>query len=245
MGHLRRLRRPRDDNPGQNAIMEVENPASVSCEICHTRKEKRFCPAVHGRICSTCCGTEREVTLDCPLDCPYLQQAHRNEKLRTVEEVGREALMTEVEIPEQFVYDREPLILGLGYTIAQAAHADRSLQDREAIAALTALAKGLQTRVESGLVYEERSASLPQQALVDQLRKMLDQYREVEVKNQGYSSLRDSDALQAVVFLMRLGLMHTNGRPKSRAFLDFLLRQFPEQKSAIAAPGEARQIVMP
>jgi len=217
----------------------------LTCEICHTRKEKRFCPAVHGRICPTCCGTEREVSLDCPSDCPYLQQARRNEKLRSVEMVGPEALMTEVDIPEPFVYEREPLILGLSYAIAQAAHADRSLQDRDAIAALTAMARSLQTLVGSGLVYEERSASLTQQGLVERLRKTLAEYREVEAKNLGYSSLHDSDALKAVVFLMRLGLMHSNGRPKSRAFLDFLFRQFPERKSAIASPGEASQIVMP
>jgi len=36
----------------------------VSCAVCEIRKEKRFCPAVHGRICPQCCGEQREVTLD-------------------------------------------------------------------------------------------------------------------------------------------------------------------------------------
>jgi hypothetical protein len=30
----------------------------------------------------------------------------------------------------------------------------------------------------------------------------------------------------------------TSGRPKSRAFIDFLFGQFPEKKSVIAAPDE-------
>ena len=47
----------------------------MSCAICEVRKEKRFCPAVHDRICPRCCGTEREVTLDCPSECVFLQQA--------------------------------------------------------------------------------------------------------------------------------------------------------------------------
>ena len=38
----------------------------MSCAICEKRKEKRFCPAIHGRICPQCCGEQREVTLDCP-----------------------------------------------------------------------------------------------------------------------------------------------------------------------------------
>jgi hypothetical protein len=31
----------------------------------------------------------------------------------------------------------------------------------------------------------------------------------------------------------------TSGRPKSRAFVDFVLSQFPENSSAIAAPEDA------
>ena len=57
------------------AIMLKEENPDLSCAICEIRKEKRFCPAVHGRICPQCCGEQREVTLDCPSDCPYLQQA--------------------------------------------------------------------------------------------------------------------------------------------------------------------------
>ena len=64
----------------------------MSCAICEVRKEKRFCPAVHGRICPQCCGEQREVTLDCPSDCPYLQQAREHEKPRPADEPEREIL---------------------------------------------------------------------------------------------------------------------------------------------------------
>src|SRR6267378_4241217 len=49
--------------------------SKLSCAICEVRKEKRFCPAVHERICPQCCGEQHEMTLDCPNDCTYLQQA--------------------------------------------------------------------------------------------------------------------------------------------------------------------------
>jgi hypothetical protein len=45
--------------------------------------------------------------------------------------------------------------------------------------------------------------------------------------------------LRALVFLLRLGYSRTSGRPKSRAFLDFLCGQFPERDSVIASPEEA------
>src|SRR5437764_34102 len=54
------------DNEGYRRIQ-------VSCVICEKRKEKRFCPEVHGRICPQCCGENPEITLDCPSDCVYLQ----------------------------------------------------------------------------------------------------------------------------------------------------------------------------
>src|SRR5258707_890583 len=84
----------------------------LSCAICEIRKEKRFCPAVHGRICPQCCGEQREVTLDCPSDCPYLQQAREHEKPRSGGEIDPSALFLQVEVPDQYLYEREHLSIG-------------------------------------------------------------------------------------------------------------------------------------
>ena len=96
----------------------------MSCAICDTRKEKRFCPAVHGRICPQCCGEQREVTLDCPSDCAYLQQAREHEKPRPAHELDREGLFLQVEVADQFLYEREHLLLGLSYAVAKTARSD-------------------------------------------------------------------------------------------------------------------------
>ncbi len=218
----------------------------MACAICETRKEKRFCPAVHGRICPMCCGTEREVTLDCPSDCPYLQQARRHERPRELAELDPEALFPKVSIPDDLPYRREPLVVGLSFAMVQMARRDRGTNDRDAIAALTALAKTYETLVGSGLVYESPTASVPQQALVAELQKMIAEYRETEQKHISYSSLRDSEVLQVVVFILRLALARTSGRPRSRAFLDFLFAQFPEKNSVIASPQDAGgRIIVP
>ena len=68
---------------------------------------------------------------------------------------------------------------------------------------------------------------------------MIKEYREAEQKHMGYVQLRDSEVLRALVFLVRMAHGRTSGRPKSRAFVDFLLAQFPEKPSGIAAPEEA------
>jgi len=67
---------------------------------------------------------------------------------------------------------------------------------------------------------------------------MVKEYREAEQKHAGYAQLRDSEVLRALVFLVRMAHGRTSGRPKSRAFVDFLLAQFPEKLSGIAAPEE-------
>ena len=214
----------------------------MSCAICHERKEKRFCPAVHDKICPICCGTEREVTLDCPSECPWLQQARKNENAEHLRELDREALMPEVEVPDAILYQWEPLIGGLSFALAQAARADRGVYDRDIIEALTSLARSYQTLVNSGLVVEQKTANLAQQAIAAEVRKMIDEYRELETKRLGYSRLRDGDVLKALVFLLRLALGRTSGRPKSRAFLEFLHAQFPE-KRPLERAGESRIIV--
>lgn len=220
--------------------------SDMSCSICNTRKEKRFCPAVHDRICPTCCGTEREVSLDCPSECPYLQQARRNESARDLrQEVDREAWFPQLDVPATFLYEHEPLLGGMSFSVAQVARADRALYDRDVIAALTAMAKTYETLVNSGLHYESPVAHAGQQALIAELQKTLEDYRAVEERNRGYSTLKDSEVLKALVFLLRLAIGKTSGRPRSRAFLDFVSAQFPERSVASAAPESGSRIIVP
>ena len=237
---------------GVDAIIEVcsrngkitdETETELSCANCHERKEKRFCPAVHDRICPICCGTEREVTLDCPSDCPYLQQARKHENAAHLEELDREALMPQVEVPETFLYEREPLLAGMSFAIAQAARRDRGVYDRDVIQALTAMAKTYETQANSGLIYEQPMQNPLQHAVAAEISKMLQEYRKTEEQNRGYATLKDSEVLKALVFTLRLALGKTSGRPKSKAFLDFLFENFPDKPVVGAAEGS--RIIVP
>lgn len=217
----------------------------MSCAICEKRREKRFCPAVHGRICSQCCGEQREVTLDCPSDCVYLEQARIHEKPRDFSELDRSALFSEIEIPEQFLYERQQLIMGLSYALARSARADRSLRDSDLAAALTSVARRIETLVNSGIHYDQAVANPVQHSVIAELQKMLQEYQQTEQKHLGYVRLRDSEVLRALVFLLRMALGRTSGRPRSRAFIDFLLAQFPESNRALAGSEAAGSIIVP
>jgi len=217
----------------------------VACSICSIRKEQRFCPAVHGRICPQCCGEQREVTLDCPSDCVYLRQAREHEKPRPVAELDQQSLFPNVEIGQPFLYEQEHLIVGLSYALAKSVRADRGIRDSDLIAALTMVARQYEMLASSGLHYEVPVTNLAHQAIATEVQKMLKEYREAEQKHLGYSRLRDADVLRGLVFLVRMGYTRTSGRPKSRAFVDFLLQQFPEESSVIASSERQSPIILP
>jgi hypothetical protein len=217
----------------------------LSCAICEKRKEKRFCPAIHGRICPQCCGEQREVTLDCPDDCVYLLQAREHEKPRSLADLDPAALFLQVEVGDQFPYQHEHLIMGLTFALAKSVRADRNLKDTDLIAALTSLTKTYETLVNSGLHYEVPIPSPAQQAVAAEVQTMLKEYREAEQKHVGYVRLRDSEVLRALVFLVRMANGRTSGRPKSRAFADFLLAQFPEKTPEVAGQETGSRIITP
>ncbi len=224
----------------------------MSCAICDLRKEKRFCPVVHGKICPQCCGEQREVTLDCPSDCPYLLQSRQQARQHTTapgepfSEQDRGAYFPDIEITEQFLYEREELILGLSFALAKSARGDRSLKDLDLIAALSSLVKSYQTLVNSNLIYEQPTSNVAHQAIAREVGTMVREFREAEQQHVGHVRLRDSDVLKAVVFVLRLALGRTSGRPKSKAFIDFLFGQFPEKSSVIAGSEETgSRLVIP
>jgi hypothetical protein len=217
----------------------------VSCAICEKRKEKRFCPAVHGGICPQCCGEQREVTLDCPSDCVYLQQARVHEKPRGIAEVNPTDIFLPVEVGDEFLYQHEHLIMGLTFALAKSARAHRNLKDTDLIAAVTSLARTYETLVNSGLHYQAPISNIAQQAVAAEVQNMLREFREAEQKHVGYVQLRDSEVLRALVFMVRMAHGRTSGRPKSKAFVDFLLAQFPDKPSGIATAEAVSSLIVP
>ena len=197
------------------------------------------------------------MTLDCPSDCPYLLQSREQAREQGGGQPGQaegqgamwESEIPQVEIQEQFLYEREELILGLSFALAKSARADRSLVDGDLIAAVSGLAQSYQTLVNSTLIYERPTANVGHQNIVREVETLVREFREAEQRHvgemPGRMRLRDSDVLKALVFILRMGLGRTSGRPKSRGFVDFLFAQFPEKRSPIAGAKEAGGIIIP
>ena len=212
------------------------------CPICGKRPAKRFCPAKGEKICAPCCGKEREVTIDCPPDCSYLAAAHRYEAEHRKPIPAGEIPYREMDIPAEFVYERWPVVAGLAAAILDFQVQNRELTDASAYSAIEALAETCRT-LGSGIYYERPPGAPLAHALYGRIAEFVQESRKQGNERAGFSSLKDSEIFRLLVFLLRVARKETNGRPRSRAFLDFLRAHFPPLVETTAK--ETSRIIVP
>jgi len=193
------------------------------CSICKSRKAKRYCPAVRSEICPQCCGREREETLDCPLDCPYLIEARGHEKLHGLS--PEEFPYKEIRISDTYLRQHEDLLMALGRFVLSAALKTAGAVDADVRDALNALARTY-TSLESGVYYETLPQSPVAQIIVRLIQEDIQRFRTEETERAGMTRTRDTDVLAVIVFLLRMAIDRDNGRKRGRSFTDFLLRHF-------------------
>ncbi len=212
----------------------------MNCPICEQRKSRRFCPARGESICSVCCGTEREVTIDCPPDCVHLKESRRYEArmpLRKPENLP----FGEVRIPSSFLSTHHELILALSHAICAFARDHRELTDTDAIAALESLATSYQTL--SGGVYYEKPPIRPlQRGLYDALKEEIQRFDRAQQQSGSLGGVRNAEVRDLLIVLTQAGAAHHNGRPLCRAYLDLLRSQF---KASEFGPSASELIVIP
>lgn len=199
---------------------------SSSCPICEKRKAERFCPAKAEKICAVCCGTEREVTIDCPSDCAYLISAHRYESDHP-RDLPADTPLLEETIPKDLLYTHQQLMAALAFSIAKFCAAQPAAVDDDILSALEALAQTHKT-LSSGLIYELPPQAPLQRALYSALTAFLDEIKKQQAERAASPAFKDIDLFYLLVFLYRMGLLRTNGRPRSRLFIEFLRGQFPQ-----------------
>ena len=205
----------------------------MACPICSKRKVKRLCPARAESICSICCGTEREVTIDCPSDCMYLMVS-REYDLTRLEIDWAKVPFAEIKFNRSFAETHEPLLLDIDYAICQFAADHREVVDTDVLAALQTLAETYRTQT-SGIIYEKPLDYALQRGLYENLKTAIKDFRKDDARRVGMTTVRDSEVRDALIFLTQLCAVHDNGRPKGRAYLDLIRSQFPKeafQKSA-------------
>ena len=213
----------------------------MSCAICEKRPPKRFCPAKGEKICAICCGREREVTIDCPSDCPHLMAAHRWEAEHRKPLTAEQYPYRDVSVREDFVYERWAVITGFAATILDFQIQHKDLNDGAVCSAVEALAETFRT-LGTGIYYERPPDAPIARALYGRIAEFLQEFRKSESGRPGIPSLKDADVFHLLVFLLRVARQETNGRSRSRAFLGFLQARFPVSPGA---QKEAPRIIVP
>jgi hypothetical protein len=206
----------------------------MACAICEVRRPRRICPGVRGEICSICCGTEREVTVACPLDCEYLRDARKHDRPPAIDPAT--AGDPDIRVTEEILEKNEALLGFLAGRLIAAALATSGVVDGDIREALQALVRTFRT-LATGLYYQTMPQNPLAAGLFRALESGIEDYRKREVAELGMTRTRDSDILAILVFLERVELDRNNGRRLGRAFLDYLRQSYPT--AASAPPGTA------
>jgi hypothetical protein len=202
----------------------------MKCKICGTRKPRRHCPGVGADICSICCGNEREVSVNCPLDCEYLVEARLHEKLPPVN--PEQIPNLDIRVSEEFLREHEPLLIFIGAKLLEASLETAGVVDSDVREALDSLIRTYRT-LQTGLYYESRPNNLVAAAIHQKIQDAV-VYLRKELSEKGSTAIRDAEILGVLVFLERVGLHQNNGRPKGRSFVDYLRANFPQQQESPA-----------
>jgi hypothetical protein len=130
-------------------------------------------------------------------------------------------------IPQDIVYTHQQLMAALAFSIAKFCAVQRGTVDADALTAIQALAQTYKT-LSTGIIYEKPpDAPLPRE-LYSALVAFISEIRKQQSERARSAVLKDSEIFYLLVFLYRMGLLRTNGRPRSRRFIEFLRGQFPE-----------------
>jgi hypothetical protein len=196
---------------------------------------------VRGDICPICCGTEREVSVDCPLDCEYLIEARRHDKPTPL--TGAELPNRDIEVSEKALRENELLLTFLCNGLLRAAVEMTGVVDYDVREALESLIRTYRT-LQSGVYYESRPANPMALAIYDGVQRAATEYREEEKKQLGLTRTRDADVLTMLVFLQHFELDRNNGRKRGRAFIQtlgsFYMDMIPQDE-----PNRGSSLVLP
>jgi hypothetical protein len=212
----------------------------VSCPLCEKRKAQRFCPAQGEKICAVCCGKGREVTIDCPVDCTYLIAAHRYEDEHQ-REIPADTPLLDIELPRDALHLHQQLMAAFAFTIAKFCVAHHDATDTDVLATIEAFAETYKTLM-TGIYYEKPPDGKLRRELYDALTAFVAEVKQAQAQHGTSGALKDADIFYLLVFLYRMGLLRTNGRLRSRRYIEFLRGQFPETQEL---KRDESRIIMP
>jgi hypothetical protein len=203
------------------------------CPLCTTRSGKRYCPAIAEPICAVCCGTKREIEIDCPSTCSYLKASREYELDKPLPDPQLAAKMQSYDA--RFVERINPVLEVLNRAILEEHLGSKLLVDNDVIEVLKSLQATMKT-LSSGIYYDSSPEGSVRQSLFRRIKAVLDELMQ-PATGVVHSVLKVTEAVDILDFLTLLVLANSSVRPKSRRYLDWLAEQLGARPDAAQAGG--------
>jgi hypothetical protein len=207
------------------------------CPLCSERPGKRYCPAKADQICAVCCGTKREVEIDCPSSCPHLIAGRSYEAEKRIPDPE---LAQKVEkYSNDFVYRYAPILDEISRSVVEERLQSPWLVDNDVVEVYKSLSATMKT-LSSGIYYETLPDGPVRISLFRRLKAKLDELMQPSA-DADKRILKVTEAVDVLDFLTVAVQANSSVRPKSRRYLDWLaqmsgLSPASEQTSGLILP---------
>lgn len=188
------------------------------CPLCADRAAKRFCPAKEDQICPVCCGTKREIEIDCPSDCVHLKAGRAYEAEKRVPDPELAAKLHKFN--DAFLREYSGILDLLSRAVATEYLNSQWLLDNDVIEVFKALTATLKT-LSSGIHFDYQPDGPVRQSLFRNVKVLLDELMHPQ-EAADRRAMKVAEAIEITEFLTFAAQIHSNARPKSRQYLHWL-----------------------
>ena len=188
------------------------------CPLCSERAGKRYCPAKDAQICAVCCGTKREVGIDCPSSCSYLKASRSYEAEKRVPDPELASRVRRFD--DSFVRRYNQTLDALSRAVAEERLTSPWLVDNDVIEVYKALTATMKT-LSSGIYYESLPEGPVRVSLFRRIKAAVDELMQPD-PNVERRTLKVSEAIDVLDFLTFAAEANSSVRPRSRRYLDWI-----------------------
>ena len=208
----------------------------ATCPLCSERAGKRYCPAKDTQICAVCCGTKREIEIDCPSSCVHLKAAQSYEAEKRLPDPELTAKIHKFD--NDFIQRFYQLLDAMARSVVEERLQSPWLTDNDVIEVYKCLGATMRT-LASGIYYETAPEGSVRMSLFRRLKAGLDELMQ-PVPNAGRTALKVSEAVDILDFLSLAAQANSSTRPKSRRYLDRL-----SEMSGIEPAEQSSGLILP
>ena len=203
------------------------------CPLCSARAGKRYCPAKDRSICAVCCGTKREIEIDCPSGCTYLKASRSYEADKPV--IDPQLAAKTRKYDNNFIARYEYVLAAMNAAIVDERLASPWIVDLDVIEVYKALAATMRT-LASGIYYDTLPEGPARLSLFHRLKDALEELMKPDPAGLR-RVLKAAEAVDILDFMTAVAQMNSSSRPRSRRYLDWIAETFgfpqPQQSGGL------------